>query len=527
MTIIPWSTRTNGLWHKIRARTATAACRVNLLRQQLWVFARSRSFSEKLRIGFGVTTALMVLISVVSIYAVRTVTQSKAQTAFNHSEDLRTAERLRTLVHQKVGIYRGFLLTRERLYLDEASELQNEYQSLFKALKAKATESAADHSREFNLIQQIESNEKRHTYLLGRVIFLRKQRVSVQRISRVFDRDVMPAFDELDRVLNAYIQFKERRLEVAREVSSNASSRAMLLIVFISLMSLGLAVCLAWLFSRTLGDLFQDKERALQDREELLAIVSHDLRNPLTAISMNAALLKRKLPAESRGLIAFSEAIQSSAQRMNRLIQDLLDGAKLQAGTFVVEKKQDSLPGLMDEVLQTHEVLATSKGLSLKKEIDPTLGEVCWDRSRMLQVFSNLIGNAIKFSAPGGTVILRAGVTSEAILFEVVDQGRGIPKHQLPFVFERYWQARDTAVQGFGLGLAICKAIVEAHGGKIWVKSTLGQGSRFSFTLPFPVVLESQQESDHDDKMGGLPYGGGLTRQSINTETSNSRPSSS
>jgi signal transduction histidine kinase len=134
--------------------------------------------------------------------------------------------------------------------------------------------------------------------------------------------------------------------------------------------------------------------------------------------------------------------------------------------------------------------LAISKGLQLKSELPTDLYAVFVDRHRILQVFANLIGNAIKFTPSGGTITVRAEQFEEDIQFSVEDTGPGIPKEEIPHLFDRFWQARKTARLGTGLGLFIVKGIVEGHGGRIWVESELGVGSRFHFTLPMKPPLD-------------------------------------
>ena len=224
-------------------------------------------------------------------------------------------------------------------------------------------------------------------------------------------------------------------------------------------------------------------ERAVQVRDDVLGVVSHDLRNPLNTVTMAASLLlEMELPeAQERKQL---EIIKRAAERMNRLIQDLLDVARIEAGRFAVDR-QSLQPGvLVNELCESSRALAQDRSLELHCTAADDLPPILADRDRLMQVLSNLVGNALKFTQPGGRVELRAVSAGEFVRFEVQDTGVGIAAEDLPRLFDAYWQARKTAHMGAGLGLSIAKGIVEAHGGRIGVQSESGAGSTFWFTIP-------------------------------------------
>jgi signal transduction histidine kinase len=227
----------------------------------------------------------------------------------------------------------------------------------------------------------------------------------------------------------------------------------------------------------------QDERRA---RDDLVAIVSHDLRNPVHTISMAASFLLEIAPANDRRVQARRqlEVIQRSATRANRLIQDLLDVAKIQAGGLVVDPVPVEVKTLVSEVMDSATTLAGAGQIKVTSDFTEPLPSVASDRERVLQVFTNLIGNAIKFTPKGGQITIRAIHESGEVRFTIADTGPGIPREHLDHVFDRYWQAKSTAKLGTGLGLSIAKGIVEAHGGRIWAESPPGRGAEFNFTLP-------------------------------------------
>ena len=239
----------------------------------------------------------------------------------------------------------------------------------------------------------------------------------------------------------------------------------------------GQAIDRAQLYSRA---------RALtRSREELLAIVAHDLRSPLTTVTTSTGLMRRRLPSLGAEQLAPKlDAIERSAQRMNHLIQDLLDLARFQAGTLVLRQEPHPAHELLQEVHDSHVAQAAEKSVRLRLDVREVGAEVVCDRERVLQVFSNLVGNAIKFTPEGGEIILGGSCTENQVLFRVRDTGPGIPAEHLPRLFDRFFQVEPAHRNGLGLGLSIAKALVDAHGGVLSVESTVGQGTSFSFTLP-------------------------------------------
>ena len=221
-------------------------------------------------------------------------------------------------------------------------------------------------------------------------------------------------------------------------------------------------------------------QRAIRARDEVLAVVSHDLKNPLEAVLLSAALLLRS--PESPRVRRYGEALQRSAARMDRLIRELLDLSRMQAGKFRIELRPERLESIVEEALVVLAPLAAGKDIALGTECGPLDAEIPCDRERVLQVVSNLVGNALAFAPRGGHVTIRLALREGNAEVSVSDDGPGIPPEDLPHVFDRYWKSRSRA--GTGLGLAIARGIVDAHGGKIRVESRVGEGSTFTFTLP-------------------------------------------
>lgn len=225
-----------------------------------------------------------------------------------------------------------------------------------------------------------------------------------------------------------------------------------------------------------------DRVRTERLREEILAVVSHDLRNPLGVVRTSTELLLKKA-TEPRAVRQLS-MIRRAAGRMERLIADLLDMASIQAGRLSLELRPHDVLALLEDALQSQEPLAREKGVTLLRGPAPEGAVVRCDRERIVQVFSNLVGNAIKFCEGGAGVTLSASLRARDVIFVVADDGPGIAANDVGSIFLPYWSSTGHGKRGTGLGLYICRSIVEAHGGSIWVESRPGMGATFRFTLP-------------------------------------------
>lgn len=232
--------------------------------------------------------------------------------------------------------------------------------------------------------------------------------------------------------------------------------------------------------------LLHDEESKLRSailgRDMVLAVVSHDLRNPLASIGLNAHVLQSRLRSEDER--ARVRSITQSVRRMSRLIDDLLDMRRLETGGFTLRTAECSAEDMCNDALQELRPQAEAKGIRLEERYLGTT-VLLGDPDRIVQVLSNLVGNALKFAPErDGMVKVVSKASGDGVLFSITDNGPGIRPEELPYVFDVYWQGREQRQLGLGLGLAIAKGIVEAHGGKIWVESAFGKGTTFSFTIP-------------------------------------------
>jgi PAS domain S-box-containing protein len=228
--------------------------------------------------------------------------------------------------------------------------------------------------------------------------------------------------------------------------------------------------------------LYGEARQAVADRQHVLGIVSHDLRNPLNTIILAAlALQEDDVPSEikTKGLSAITHA----AKRMNRMISDLLDVNSLEAGRMALNPLPQDPLSVVDEAIELFAPQATSRSLDIVKEAPDEMPLVRVDRDRLLQVLANLLSNALKVTAEG-SVRIKLERRSQEVVFAVIDNGPGIPEDARSEIFAPYWRAEKATYKGTGLGLAIVKGIVEGHGGQVWIESELGHGAAFMFSIP-------------------------------------------
>jgi signal transduction histidine kinase len=240
---------------------------------------------------------------------------------------------------------------------------------------------------------------------------------------------------------------------------------------------IGVAIC--WLLeslhaARTRAD------AASKAHEQVLAIVAHDLRNPLSTIRMTSDRI-RSVHGDDGDMRRRLQTIDRAAARMEHLIRDLVDSTRIEQSGLTLAIHREPAGPIVQEAVDLITPLAQERGIAVEVSNEADRAMIDCDRGRVLQVLGNLLGNALKFTPEGGRITVRSGAEPGGVIFQVEDNGRGIAPGDLPHIFERHWK---TDPQGTGLGLYIARSIVQAHGGSMGVHSELGQGARFFFTIP-------------------------------------------
>ncbi len=233
---------------------------------------------------------------------------------------------------------------------------------------------------------------------------------------------------------------------------------------------------------------------------KVIEVVSHDLKNPLGSIKLNLQLLSKLVQADDEQKILSTlknklQTMERSVFQMQNLIEDILDLSKLEGTEVLLNKVELNICDLISRVVEMLQPHAEQKSIKIQSLIEDECCLISCDSERIKQVFSNLLGNAIKFSPQNGIIKITAALKNKKITFKIEDSGPGIAPENLSLIFDRFWQEKNTPKQGSGLGLAISKWIVEAHGGKIWAESTIGKGSSFYFELPEKMHLHRPHSS--------------------------------
>jgi signal transduction histidine kinase len=305
---------------------------------------------------------------------------------------------------------------------------------------------------------------------------------------------LMASFDRFEQEVTEFVVHQANLFDDDLDRARVTSARHELAVLLTTVLGLLASIGLAAIVMRKLGQQWREAQtatatakREASARQELLNIVSHDLRSPLTAVTMGAALLAETQPPNKH-----VNAIQNAGERMRNLIDNVLDAARLETGTITLHRSKWEVGTLLERAVELFSARAAKAGVTLRVERPAEIVEASGDAERVVQVLSNLISNALKFTPKGGEVVASASQDGPArdITFCVKDTGPGIPPDEQSRLFQRYWQGTEGTQRrhSLGLGLYICKNLVEAHGGKIWVESTPGSGSRFCFTLPTAAV---------------------------------------
>lgn len=315
-----------------------------------------------------------------------------------------------------------------------------------------------------------------------------ERRVDLQRLP--FDSNYPAVIETVHRLDEAITAYQGTRRERVR-----ALARMQVWVTFgLVLLASVAAALFLWMvqrlrmFAGMLAEESAARQAALERqqelvriRDEILGVVSHDLRSPLTTIALSAQLIPGSSPGEQSEQV---QTIVTATRRMERLIHDLLDVTRAEQGKLSIRRDAIDPAAVARDVIASHGPIAAAKQIELETSVSGDLPRVCGDGDRLAQALTNLIGNAFKFTPAGGVVRLSVAQRDGKVHFEVSDTGPGIAPGDLPHLFEPFWQAKKTAHLGAGLGLKITRAIVEAHGGSIEVANLAGRGACFRFELP-------------------------------------------
>ena len=339
------------------------------------------------------------------------------------------------------------------------------------------------------IIKGITALEHQQQEIFDQAMKFREKRTEPKIVGQFYQSKVMPIRANLNHMLDEIIQIHKAELDRIRSQSKAAAVGAesqlpIGMLWFTGAVSV-LFLILFFLVMRMVNErtrqeierhrLFTEAQKMLQARDEIVVAISKDLEDPLNAIVDIADQLN---------LPEYSELIKSSVIQTKGVVKNIIDQAKSDQKSLTLRLDQLGIDVILDDARLMLQPLAKQRDIRLQFESinPPTLA--FFDRERVLRILSNLVGNAIKFSPKHSKVVVKVRSDQQFVFISVVDSGPGISENQIPELFDHFWQARDTADQGAGLGLAVVKTIVEAHGGSVRVESKLGFGSTFTFSLP-------------------------------------------
>lgn len=468
---------------------------------------RSISFQARLLAGYAVIILFLAGGMAIAIRQLAELTAAQVGHIQHTELEITEAERLRWSGELIVSAGRGYLIAAAPELRRRVRQAEAEFDDGVQAL-ADADLTPGGRS----LVAEVERSAVAFRRAQKRVLAERNDAGDLAELTRRFEAELLPLHDRFALSLDRLV---EHKTALVRELYADAQRRAENL-TFLMHGTLGLLVlaslAAACYFARQLGRSYRHEHEAnqltrtaLAARDQIMGMVAHDLRNPLNAITMKAGLLQEATAPEK--VRQQAQSIVNVAMRMEFLIRTMLDVTTIEAGKLSVTLARCAVETLLHDTQEMFAPLAASKHIGLNSESrEPNL-VVQADRERLLQVLSNLLGNALKFTPDDGRVTLTAQRVGELVRFAVIDSGPGIPREHVANVFDRFWKKEAPGKKGTGLGLFIAKGIIEAHGGRIWVETERDQGAGFCFTIPLAdgLLREEPRPSRGIESVGAGP----------------------
>lgn len=447
-----------------------------------------RSFRNRALMGYVAVSLPLTAITAFTVRRLNAVAATHVQRLASEEEAITTTHHLRWDAELLVSAGRGYLISGAPFLLKKLEESEAQFDQSLQKLQEEtiAPEAVA-------LVDDLKSAARQFRDVQHELLVARRDPETTEVVIQLFEEKQLPLRVRLSEHLDRLIAHKEAAL--AQVYTQAQRERARLttwtyaLLGVVSLLGLGLA----WRFATLLAAAYRKEREALEaaraalaSRDDLLGILAHDLRNPLNAIALKAAALR--LRADSESTRKNAELIEHGTRTMAELINTMLDVTTLEAGCFSVTPSVCAAQALLEESIEMFSSLAASNEIRIEHTPADDQIAILADRERVLQVFSNLLGNALKVTPRGGRIAVAVERQRDMVRFDVSDTGPGIEGHHLPYIFDRLWtREAGKGGKGTGLGLFIAKGIVNAHGGQIWAESEPARGATFHFTLPTPA----------------------------------------
>lgn len=438
-------------------------------------------FRRQLVVGHSALFLVILITGSVAAVALRISSTRLESVTRELASDVYTIQQLRFQAEQLVTTSRGFLLTGDPRSLDRFNDTARQITRTLSEIDQRRTDLTDELAR-------IAQAGQAYIAEAHRAALERKATGDPREIVPFFEQTLAPVRDRFEDAMAAFADHEREAVERASRRAHDFAERSKDVVFATTMLAILLGIALAVLSTRRLNAQYararaatEAARRATAARDELVAIVSHDLRNPLATITMGTSLLNET--EDDPRVRKHIAAIANAAGLMQHLIDQLLDVTRLEHGTLGMHIERCEIESLLDAVQSLFQVRAIEAQVELTVSGEPGTA-VTADRERVLQVLSNLVANALKFTPRGGAIAITGRRDGAYVRFEVRDTGAGIPEDQIPRLFERYWQGGWSPRGSLGLGLYICKQLVTAQRGEIGVRTTVGAGSTFWFTLP-------------------------------------------
>jgi signal transduction histidine kinase len=444
-------------------------------------------FRTKAIAGFGGMVAATIVVGLVSIFQARRSAEGATRAVRAEAQELLLTQRLRYRLERIVADGQGYLLFGDEELMSRVHEDWNDVVTTLQKLDERLSSPAAR-----TQLRKVMQTSGAYRDIVERAMAEREANHDIEALLR-FEQRLRTHQEDLDAAVDQIWDEELRSLEDELSAVGRSSNRGEFLVLGTALAALLLSLLLARIVVRELARLYEREAQAarraqdaLAARDDLLAIIAHDLRSPLSAILLRVALIRKRVDSGLSGTDVYKQvdSLEGTARRMEYLIKSLLDASTIEAGRLSMAPAACEVPDILGTTFEMLEPLAALKSihLNLKAPLPPLT--VWADRERVLQVLSNLVTNAIKFTPEGGAITLWADAVPGQVQFAVRDAGVGIAEDQRSHVFERYWKGEKGGRLGAGLGLFIARGIVEASRGRIWFESRVDEGTTFFFTLP-------------------------------------------
>lgn len=444
-------------------------------------------FYRKIYINIFLIIFFLLGFIIFSMFSLNKIVKEQNELVSGYAEELILAQKLHYEISMQFAAMPIYVLSGEDNVLTSFENNRKDFLTTLETLRKKAVT-----PKDIKLLNEIAIAEKSMHDEGVKAIEMRRRGDSAEVINQYF-KNLQPrqADRDLSGLLGKLVNVETVAYNNATIEDAKLSKRIIFFLTLASISCLFFAGVIGALFIKIIREKKKSEEKEAfisNARKEIIDTVSHDLKNPLSSIRLGLQYVEKKLNKNhcpddfevSKGLTI----IFRSVDKMDKLISDLLDHTKLEAGKLVLEQKECDLAHFTKELIEQFNPIAQSKNIQITHDIDECGRTIQCDQGRVEQVFSNIVGNALKFTPSGGHIHISMKFYEDDVFISIRDNGYGMSSDQLEHVFDRYWQVKEHASQGSGLGLAIAKIVVETHHGKIWAESELGHGSTFHFTLP-------------------------------------------